>query len=428
MGPILESDRPARIESSSQAITAGQSGRVLGYGRRFIRVLRRTAVADGNPQSLLAIFSSPLRKVPWLLVSFLLFVVLPSIICVVYLSGLAAPQFSVEARLVVRSAGAGSSDGVGAAVASLGSAFSFSPVAQNSYVVAQYIRSTAAVNDLLPLVDLRAIYRRPEADFWAKLKDHASEEELVEYWLRMVHAYVDAPSNIVTLEVRAFRPDDALKVAQAILMVSERLVNQMSQGARQDVMRDSEEEVRRADLLVRSALNDLQKARDTEGMLDPIKAADATGKLLATLMAEKIRIEGELYFASRSLDKSAPTVRQLDSKLQIVDGQISTLRASLAGGNGSSSNVASSLRKFEQLEVQRFLANKVLEFAEDGLERARIAAERQNLYFMVHVPPSLPTKATLPRRLAYSLLLPIVFLILWGIVTLVWAAIEDHRV
>src|SRR5258708_30425540 len=103
MGPIVESDRSAKADSSSQAITAGQGGWLLEYGRRLLRVLLRTNATADNLQPL-SIYYTPLRKVPWLLGSFLLFVALPSIVSVAYLAAVAAPQFATEARLIVRSA------------------------------------------------------------------------------------------------------------------------------------------------------------------------------------------------------------------------------------------------------------------------------------------------------------------------------------
>jgi capsular polysaccharide transport system permease protein len=340
---------------------------------------------------------------------------------------MASPQYVSESRFIVRPAVPTSNPTEGL-LSSLSLSISYSSVAQNSYVVAQYIGSRAAVDDLASKIDLRAIYGRSDADFWARLPPDASHEDLVEYWRKMVKAYVDGPSSIVTVEVRAFRADDAAQIAKAILEISERLVNQMSERARRNVMRDAEEEVRRADAGLRSALTDLRDARNHEGMVDPAKSAEATGKLIGELMAERATIDGDLQLASRTLDQSSPTVRQLRSKLEIVDRQLSTLRNSLAGRESSYGNLASSLRTFERLEVQRVLADKMLTFAEENLERARIRAERQNLYFMPLVPPTVPTSATLPRRVAYSFLLPIVFGLLWGIVALTFAAVADHRI
>jgi capsular polysaccharide transport system permease protein len=65
--------------------------------------------------------------------------------------------------------------------------------------------------------------------------------------------------------------------------------------------------------------------------------------------------------------------------------------------------------------------------AQDGLERARLRAEQQNLYISVFVPPSLPQEAKYPERLAFSFIIPVGLLILWGIFALIAAAVEDHR-
>lgn len=383
------------------------------------------------------------RSIPWLGLSFISFVVLPAILSIAYYAFVASPQFAAEARLVVRASEVLLADTSTSVVSQLGSAASSTTSVvsastsrsdgyplplQNAYIVAQYIRSPAIVADLSKTLNLREIFRRPEADFLARLANNASAEVLVEYWQRMVRSYVDGPSAIVTFQVRAFRPDDALRLAEAINLLSERLVNEISWRSRQDIMRASEEEVRQADAQLRLAFQELQVARDAEGMLDPSKSADDTGKLLLQLMVEKTRLEGEYLAASRSLAQNAPSVRHLRSRVEIIEGQIANLRATLAGKGGPAQNIAASLRKFEELERNRFVADKLLTVAEEGLNRARKRAERQNLYFMVFVPPAMSTDAEYPERLAYSVLLPVAFLVLWGIGALLFAAIEDHRV
>jgi len=290
------------------------------------------------------------------------------------------------------------------------------------------MRSRAAVEELLKRLDLRELYARGEADPISRLKAGASIEELTAYWLRMTRAYVDGPSGIIIVEVRAFRPSDAYAIAQALIAVSETLVNEMSRKARRDILQAAEEEVRRADEQLRAALLALQEVRDSEHMLDPVKAAEEVAKLLMQLTSDKARLESELYVASRSLSPDSPTVRQHAARLQILDRQIETLRAGLAGDSTSKANVASSLRKFEELETKRLLAEKLLAISEEGLERARIRADRQILYFMVFVPPTLPTKALLPKRLEYSLIFPLGFLVAWGILALLWKTVEDHKI
>ncbi len=365
----------------------------------------------------------------WTSVSFLICVAIPSIVLAIYFVFIASAQYVVETRFIVRSpeVGSNTADSISSVMATVSSALSFSPNAQNAHVVAQYIRSRAAIDDAEQILNVREVFRRPEADFWAKLKVKASSEDLLDYWRGMVRVYVDTPSSIISVHVHAVRAEDALALSHAILKISERLVNRISEKAREDVMRSSEEDVRRAYATMRSNLQDIQGARNAEGTLDPIKTAEDTAKLLMQLMAEKARIDADLHFAKYALDKNAPTVRQLEVRAKIIDDQVAQLKSTLAGRE-LDRNVAAALRRFEELEIQRVLADKMLTFAEQGLERARLRAERQNLYFMVFVQPISPQDPTRPLRVTYSLLMPLGCLVLWAMFALIWAAVEDHRI
>jgi capsular polysaccharide transport system permease protein len=368
-----------------------------------------------------------LQRIRWLPASFLLLVIVPSVVVAAYYSFIATPQYASEARFVVRTAESSAEATTGeASMALAGVPLNYSLNAQNAFVVAQYIRSRAVLEDLKPIIDIRTLFRRPEVDFWARLEEPASMEDLLDYWKDMVRSYVDAPSGIVTVEIRAFRPTDAQEILNAVMLLSERLVNQMSERAHQDIVRSSEEEVRRAHAAVGVILGDLQTLRDRVRMIDPVKTADDDSKLLMKLLAEKITTESDLFVASQSLDANSPTVRLNRTRLETIEAQIAALRAKLTG-KSLQGTVAESIRYFEELEIKKVLAEKLLTFSEGSLERARIRAERQNLYFMVFAPPALPMKAKYPLRMAYSLLIPVALIILWGIGALLTLTIEDHR-
>ena len=64
--------------------------------------------------------------------------------------------------------------------------------------------------------------------------------------------------------------------------------------------------------------------------------------------------------------------------------------------------------------------------SQGGLERARIRAQQQQVYLTVFVPPYLPEEARYPERLAMSLVIPLVLLVIWSIFALTGLAIEDH--
>ena len=74
-----------------------------------------------------------------------------------------------------------------------------SSASEDSYLVAAYVRSRACIEEVSKTLPLQEVFRRPEADFISRLEAKASPEALVKYWDRMVTAYVDPPSGIVTV-------------------------------------------------------------------------------------------------------------------------------------------------------------------------------------------------------------------------------------
>jgi capsular polysaccharide transport system permease protein len=376
----------------------------------------------------------PAPKPPVYLLSFILAVVIPAFMAIVYLAFIASDQYVAEARFAVRTAqldGGGGGDKLLSSLSTLGSGLGASMPAlagQDPYIVTSYVHSRAIIDDLSPALDLRAMFTRPGSDFWSRLKRNASIEDLVDYWNGMVTTYVDGPSGIVTIDARAFRPDDALALSQAIITASEKLVNEVSARARNDAMRRAEEEVRRYEGQVRLALQDLRKYRDGEGFIDPVSTATSTSKLLLDMMAEKIRLQNDLFVATKAMSQDAPTVQTLKTRSDSLDKQIETMKASLAGNTVEGRTISNALVKFEELELQRTFAEKLYTMAQDGLERARVRAEQQNLYISVFVPPSLPQEPKFPERLAFSFIIPIGLLVLWGIFALIGATVEDHRI
>ena len=361
--------------------------------------------------------------------SFVLMVVVPSLVSWIYLAFIASNQYVAETRFAVRTAqpDAGSAEKSKQALSSAGSGSSVGMAGQDAYVVTTYIHSRAVIDDLAKAVDIRAIFTRPEGDFWARLKPNASIEELLAYWRSMVGAHVDNMSGVVTVSVRSFRPQDSVDLAAAIVTVSETLANTISARARNDAMRRGEQEVRRAEARVQTALADMRSYRDKEGYLDPTVAASSTLTLLTELMGQKMQLQNDIFVATRLVSAEAPQLKSLQTRLVGLDQQIEGLRAELTGNSAERQTVAASLTRFEELELHRGFAEKLYTMAQDGLERARLKAEQQAIYISVFVPPSLPEDSKFPERFSLSAIIPIGLLVIWGIVALMAAAIDDHR-
>jgi capsular polysaccharide transport system permease protein len=381
---------------------------------------------DQNSRRVGAMFVEFLRMVFGYGGTFVLMVLLPSIAVAIYLIFLASDQFVAETRFAVRTTSFNLRSSNSPNLASSASGI---PIfaSQDAYVIGSYIRSAAILKDLPDRLKPDVIYTRPVADSWVRLGDNAGLEEKIRYWRSMTNVYVEQSSGIVTVKVRAFTPEDARDVLQSILEASELLVNQLSIKARKDAMTNAEAEVLKTQQALETSLADMRNLRDKYGMINPVSAAGNVSALLLQAMAQRITLKAQYEVAVRSISLNSPTVKRIQTKLNVLDRQVKDLEAQLTSKNSGAETVSSTIAEFEKLEMRRLFNEKLNGAAQDALERARERAERQNVYVAVFVPPMLPEFAEHPKRFSLAILISFALLTLWGIFALIAAAIGDHK-
>lgn len=334
---------------------------------------------------------SPLR-----LLSFIVVVLVPASLAAVYYFLIAADQYVAEFRFALRTV-----EPVRAEIGGiLQGSVAPSPIGVDSYAVVQYLGSRDVIDDLGKTLDLREMFSRPEADWVARLQLPVSIEELVRYWKAQVDAFYDITNGTIVVRARAFRPDDALQLAQAILGSAEQLVNDLSARARRDTLRNSEKEVHRAERRLKTALARLREFRDREGIIDPRKTADATQALAGRIRDEIVRADTELSTVKHYMRGDAPSVRMLEARIQSLQTQLRSVESEVTDTEKSRSEVLSRVMgSYERLESERTFAEKAYQHALEALDRARMNADRQQVYIAGFVQPSLPEEALYPRRL-----------------------------
>ena len=359
-------------------------------------------------------------KPPWGLISFVLLVLIPFFASLVYFTLIASDQYTTEVRFAVRSlADDGSSERIDAGIMSMQSS------SQDAYVVTSFIHSAEILRRLDGKIDYRAIFQRDDADFWARFDKRDSHEEFLKYWMKHVLAYIDGPSGIIILKVQTFTPDDSVNLAKAILDESEKLVNELTVRAREDMMSSFRDEVERTDRLYQTALGNLNRFQQGSGLLNPTEQAQQKGTLLTGLLGRKLEMESQIFVLRQGKNTDSPRYRQLSLGLESLNQQIDDIRAQIAGGADAS--LANVITDFSVVETDRLVAEKLYEAARRNYDQAFAAAVRKALYLTVFVNPAMPEEALYPRRLLAPVLIFLGLLTAWTILALAWASVEDHR-
>jgi capsule polysaccharide export protein KpsE/RkpR len=163
----------------------------------------------------------------------------------VYYGFFATGRYVTEMHLTVRSSDLAQSgnlatDAVFGLGNTTGAAFA------DSFVVAEYLRSPAVIEDVGKMLDLRAMFSAPSIDPLSRFNKNGSEEDLVNYWRRWVSVDYDPITATITLTVQAFTPEQSLAIADAARKTAEALVNRMDTQARNDVLQFSQADLQRS--------------------------------------------------------------------------------------------------------------------------------------------------------------------------------------
>ncbi len=366
------------------------------------------------------------RKIPWGPISFMLAVVLPVAAVIAYYIFIAADQYKVQTRFAVRSTTPDISSGL---LNSLGIGGGAS--VGDTYMVVEYIHSRELLAKLDEKLDLRSRFRRAGDDFYAALPSWYSMEDFLTYWRSMVQVHLDHTSNIITVSVFAFTPEDARDISKAILDESEKMINRISEQARRDAVWYAENEVAKAEKRLKEIRQRFLKFRDTTQQLDPTKQAQVQVSIIGKLEEELAKLKAKLAESRTLLSGNAPTVTFLQNRIKAIQQQIAAEKRKLGGGRLSSNrarngNLSATLSEYEALVVEREFAEKLYLSALTSLEQARLLANRQQRYLATFVHPYLPDEALYPKRIRNTFFVFISLTLIWALGMLMLQSIRDR--
>jgi capsular polysaccharide transport system permease protein len=361
-------------------------------------------------------------------VSFLVFVMLPTIVASVYYIVYASNQYQVEFRFAVRET---SQTGNAAGVASGLSALLATSAASNSaenYMVIDYLLSRQVVDELQEQIKVRDLYSRPNVDWWARFDPTQPMERFVKYWQHMVSAAYDQVTGVAAVQVRAFTPDDAHLIGVTMASLAERLVNQISQRPRLDAVKFAEQEVKRAEDRLREIRAQITEYRDKEAVIEPGSSVVTSQTTLAsTLRATLTQYQTELSALTRqNLRPNAPHIVSLKSRINAVREQLAAVESQIGTSRDGSRPLSKVVGQYEQLDLERQFAQTILTSAVQSLEQARTNAIAQHLYVTPFVRPARPESSTYPNRLVSILTVGFACFFLWTIGLLVARSIGEH--
>ena len=353
------------------------------------------------------------RAMRWLfIISFLVIVAAPTLAATTYYQFFASDQFVSVADFTVSGGDTPAPDGLGALTGIPALA-----IVQDSQIVVNYIHSRAAVEHLERVAGLKETYSDPKTDALSRFDPQKPIEKLVKYWAAMSNATIKMPAGIVEIEIRAFHPADAKRLADATVAMSEDLINDMNDRISHDAVSSAEQELQRISGRLAQARAALEKARNQSGLLDASKYADSLNKLITETKSGLMSMQQQYDTQLKYVLPTAPQMRELKSRIDVTSQQVAELEAKLTSTQSRSASdptIATAMSQFSELTLEQEIAERLYAGAAASLEIARANAERKMMYLKTFVQPTEAQQPLYPKRTLSSLMVLAGGLAIWG--------------
>ncbi|CAM3283876.1 hypothetical protein PANO111632_12160 [Paracoccus nototheniae] len=361
------------------------------------------------------------KKHTLLLASFLLVFALPSLMVAGYMYLVAKDQYVSEVSFVVRdeeTQNMGLLAGIG--LSQVGNATT------DAQILYKYLRSPNFVAELDREIGLRAMFTKATGDPVFALHDGSNLEQLVAYWRKMVTISVDSATGMTEIQARAFAPEDANRIAQGVHLAAGRLVNNISDDARDNVLRYAERDLAQTEERLADARVALARFRDEFKLIDP-QAMVTTNATIVTSLSQELTEAMIQLETLRQQGTADVRLNQAEMRVSVLEQRIEQEQQTYVGGPAGDVTFSSVIDQYTKLQLDLELAGQSYSLALSGVEAARSKSQQDTRYLATFVEPTTPETATRPRRLMITLLAITFIFIGWSSLVLIGYSNRDRH-
>jgi capsular polysaccharide transport system permease protein len=328
-----------------------------------------------------------------------------NLISVLYFGLIASPVYVSRASLTVLNPTLQGSN-----LTSMLSGGSGDGTAEAAYVLKDYVGSWQAFHDLAGQTDLARNFSK--GDIFGRYGGlsglfQKSDVALWRYYRKHVRVDVDVKSGIASVEVHAFQPGFASRLADAVLADA---LDHMNRMGREQADADlAAARAKAAAVQTELAQTDaaLARYRSSVGVYDPKEEYASDLDLLNQLGGKEAELRSQ-YAAVQKATPDSPVLQNLSDAVASVQGRMATARARFPELGRVSA-------EYERLAGLRDNQQNLLQQVSLSEQQAMRTSDQSRYFMQLISPPSQPQTPELPDRALWIGGIFLVSLLIWGL-------------
>lgn len=340
-----------------------------------------------------------------------------------YYTFIAADRYVSEVSLSVKSTDGSSPISLSGIESLVGVASSST---EDIKLLQEYIKSFDMLQKLDEKINLRSLYEKQKIDLFFRIYPSTSKESYLKYYRDRIHILFDDTTGLLNVAVEGFSPEDARNISAAILEECERFINEISHNIAREQLRFAQGELESAKQKYKDAKNELLAFQNEYGVFDPQSLAKTKAGFITEIELQISKKETELNTMRSYLNDNAPEIVALKAELRAHKEQLEKERRKVAS-NASQDKLNDVVAQFEALYLNLSFAEDVYKTAITAVETTRIEIGRKAKQVVVIQSPYVPDSAAYPNKMYNIITIFVILTLIFGVVRLVRAIIDEHR-
>lgn len=345
------------------------------------------------------------------------------IVVIFYYTFVAADRYVSNVSLSVKSTDGGSPISLSGIESLVGVASSST---EDIKLLQEYIKSFDMLQKLDEKINLRSLYEKQKIDLFFRIYSSTSKESYLKYYRDRIHILFDDTTGLLNVAVEGFSPEDARNISAAILEECERFINEISHNIAREQLRFAQGELESAKQKYKDAKNELLAFQNEYGVFDPQSLAKTKAGFITEIELQISKKETELNTMRSYLNDNAPEIAALKAELRAHKEQLEKEKRKVAS-NASQDKLNDVVAQFEALYLNLSFAEDVYKTAITAVETTRIEIGRKAKQVVVIQSPYVPDSAAYPNKMYNIITIFVILTLIFGVVRLVRAIIDEHR-
>jgi len=296
---------------------------------------------------------------------------------------------------------------------------------QDSKLMEKYIYSWEMFGMIDREFNLTKHYMSRDLDFLQRKYSFSRPDSFYNLYQDRLEVNYDELSTTLDIAFLHTNPKRAKEILEFIIKEAEKRLNRFNKENGKELLKFLREQVKKNKEILFKSIEKLLEYQNKHKMIDPSIDIKSKSRIIAGLEKQIIQKEIEYSNLIKYMNRNTVEVKSLKSQIKNLKRKLNSVKSKLSGSNKKELN--RNLFEFERLKSDVEFNKERYKQTLIQLDLALIEATQNAKNFITVIKPTLPKSYYKPDKIKNIFTLFIVLFLFYGIASMIYAIIKDHK-